>query len=131
MRLRKEHLLGPLRVLKEKSGRLLVMFQPTGFAPTKFLKDGLIEAFTEGLDKSDILLMPQIFYAGGTASRDISSSDLIGPIADHGINAEFLPERADIGQRVVREAEPGDRVVIMGARDDSLTEFAHTILSQI
>tara|TARA_B100001123_G_scaffold443162_1_gene588556 strand:+ start:12023 stop:13381 length:1359 start_codon:yes stop_codon:yes gene_type:complete len=120
-----------LRVLKEKSGRLLVMFQPTGFAPTKFLKDGLIEAFTEGLDKSDILLMPQIFYAGGTASRDISSSDLIGPIADHGINAEFLPERADIGQRVVREAEPGDRVVIMGARDDSLTEFAHTILSQI
>jgi UDP-N-acetylmuramate--alanine ligase len=119
-----------LRTLKEQKGRLIVMFQPTGFAPTRFLKDGLIQAFAQGLDTSDLLLMPEIYYAGGTASKDISSSDLVKPIARNGISAEFVSERAEIGRRVVKEARAGDRVVIMGARDDTLTEFARNILNQ-
>ena len=117
-----------LSTLKEQPGRLLVMFQPTGFAPTRFLKDGLIAAFAAGLESRDVLAMPEIFYAGGTAKRDISSRDLIEAISGKGVNAGFYNKRAEIARRFTEEARPGDRVVIMGARDDTLTDFANGIL---
>ncbi len=118
-----------LSTLKEQPGRLLVMFQPTGFAPTRFLRDGLISAFSEGLERRDLLAMPEIFYAGGTAVRDISSRDLIDAISDRGIHAAFFDEREDVARWFLEEARSGDRVLIMGARDDTLTEFANGILT--
>ena len=118
-----------LSTLKEQPGRLLVMFQPTGFAPTRFLRDGLIAAFSNGLERRDVLAMPEIFYAGGTAVRDISSRDLIEAISDRGIQAAFFNEREDVAHWFMDEAQPGDRVVIMGARDDTLTDFANGILT--
>ena len=118
-----------LSTLKEQPGRLLVMFQPTGFAPTRFLREGLIAAFSDGLERRDVLAMPEIFYAGGTAVRDISSRDLIEAISDRGIQAAFFTEREDVARWFMEEARPGDRVVIMGARDDTLTDFATGILT--
>ena len=117
-----------LATLREQQGRLLVMFQPTGFAPTRFLKDGLIAALSDGLEKHDLLAMPEIYYAGGTAVRDISSEDLIDAICEHGIRAAFFQERKEIARWFLEQARPGDRVVIMGARDDTLTDFAAGIL---
>ncbi len=118
-----------LSTLKEQPGRLLVMFQPTGFAPTRFLKDGLIAAFATGLEGRDLLAMPEIYYAGGTAVRDISSRDLIEAISGRGVYAAFFHEREAIARWFSEEARPGDRVVIMGARDDTLTDFATGILN--
>ncbi len=117
-----------LVTLKEQPGRLLVMFQPTGFAPTRFLKDGLIAAFADGLERRDVLAMPEIYYAGGAAVRDISSRNLIEAISGRGIQAAFFNQREDISRWFSETARPGDRVVIMGARDDTLTDFATGIL---
>lgn len=118
-----------LSALKAQSGRLLVVFQPHGFAPTRLLKDGLIQAFAQGLDEQDQLLMPEIFYAGGTAQKDISSAHLIDAIAQQNRNAQFIATRDAIQAHLVREAKTGDRIVIMGARDDTLTDFARGILA--
>ena len=104
------------------------MFQPTGFAPTRFLKDGLIAALADGMEKQDLLAMPEIYYAGGTAVRDISSGELIDAICERGIRAAFFQEREEIACWFSEQARPGDRVVIMGARDDTLTDFATGIL---
>ena len=120
-----------LSALKAQPGRLLAMFQPHGFAPTRLLKDGLIRAFANGLDSQDMLFMPEIFYAGGTAQKDISSAHLIDAIAQQSRNAEFISTRENITQRLVEEAHEGDRIVIMGARDDTLTDFAQGILACI
>ena len=117
-----------LATLREQPGRLLVMFQPTGFAPTRFLKDGLIAALADGMEKQDLLAMPEIYYAGGTAVRDISSGELIDAICERGIRAAFFQEREEIACWFSEQARPGDRVVIMGARDDTLTDFATGIL---
>ena len=117
-----------LNTLKAIPGRLLVVFQPHGFAPTRLLKAGLIGAFSAGLDGRDLLLMPEIFYAGGTASRDISSSHLVEAISERGVRAEFIPDREAIAERLEATVQPGDRVVVMGARDDTLTEFAQGLL---
>lgn len=120
-----------LSTLKEQPGRLLVMFQPTGYAPTRFLKDGLIAALSTGLECGDVLAMPEIFYAGGTAVRDISSRDLVEAISGQGVNAAFFSTRTEIAHWFIEEARPGDRVVIMGARDDTLTDFANGILRSL
>ncbi len=126
-----EKLTATLSALAEHPGRLLLFFQPTGFAPTRLLRDGLIRAFSEGMGCPDLLVMPEIYYAGGTAQKDISSRDLIEAIVARGRRAEFIPDRDAIADRLVAEAESGDRVVVMGARDDTLTTFAREILRRL
>jgi UDP-N-acetylmuramate--alanine ligase len=126
-----EKLSATLSTLRERPGRLLLYFQPTGFAPTRLLKEGLIRAFSEGMGCEDLLVMPEIYYAGGTAQKDISSRDLIEAIVALGRRAEFIPDRDAIAERFVSKAEPGDRVVVMGARDATLSTFAQEILHRM
>ena len=104
------------------------MFQPHGFGPTKMLKDDLIKTFKQFLGDVDILLMPEIYYAGGTADKSISSLDIINPLAESGLNALFFETRNQIKDYIKNESQPFDRVVIMGARDDTLPAFARSIL---
>src|SRR5687768_9233142 len=48
-----------------------------------------------------------------------------------GAQAEHVADRAAIGERLVSEAREGDRIVIMGARDDSLSEFAAELVARL
>ena len=120
-----------LATLHAQPGRVLAVFQPHGFGPTKFLKDGLIAAFVEGMAEDDLAILSEIFYAGGTAQRDISSRDLIAEISRAGRRAEYIPNREAIIARLTAEAREGDRIVVMGARDDTLTAFAKAILARL
>ena len=120
-----------LATLKAQPGRVVVVFQPHGFGPTRFLRDGLVAAFVEGMGEGDVVIMPEIFYAGGTAQKDISSGDLVAEIVRAGQRAEFITKRKDIVGRLMGEAKEGDRIVVMGARDDTLAEFAREILEGI
>ncbi|MEE2753081.1 MAG: Mur ligase family protein [Candidatus Latescibacterota bacterium] len=120
-----------ISALKAFPGRLHVMFQPHGFGPTKMLKTGLVQAFIEGLGKEDHVWMPEIFYAGGTADKSISSADLVNEIDFAGIPSTFVADREDLVMQIVSVVEEGDRIVIMGARDDTLTEFGRELLHQI
>ena len=126
-----EKVTASLETLKAHPGRLLVMFQLHGYGPTRFLKEGLISAFAEGLEDTDLLLMPEIYFAGGTAQKDISARDLVDAIARQGCRAEFVPDRETIARRFIEVAGPGDRVVVMGARDDTLAEFARGVVEGI
>jgi UDP-N-acetylmuramate-alanine ligase len=111
------------------SERLIVVFQPHGFGPTEFMRDELISAFAGKLLPTDTLLMPEVFYAGGTAKKRISSNDIILELKNRGVNAFFVPEREDIVAEVKKRAIPHDSVLVMGARDDSLTDLCHAILN--
>ncbi len=118
-----------LATLRQSSGRLLIMFQPHGFAPMRMMRKEITQAFAEGMDAGDVLLMPEIFYAGGTTVKDISSADLIGDVRLLGRKAEFMQTREDVKDYLLSHARSGDRIVIMGARDDTLTDFARSLLS--
>ena len=120
-----------LRTLHDFEGRLIVMFQPHGFGPLKNLKDEFIDAFIAGLARDDTLLMPEPVYYGGTVERSVSSSDVTSAVGAAGRRAEALPTREACGDRIVELARPGDRVVIMGARDDTLSSFAEGLLSRL
>ena len=52
-------------------------------------------------------------------------------IAVLGPKAEFDPSRQWLVARIAAEARVGDLVLVMGARDPSLTELAGAILSAV
>lgn len=120
-----------LSTLRQFAGRVLAVFQPHGFRPTAHMKDELIDSFARHLNRDDVLLMPEIYYAGGTTEKIISSADIIQAIKDKGHEAYFFETRDNIVPFITKEARPGDRIVIMGARDDTLTEFAQDVLDNV
>ncbi|HHT9129374.1 MAG TPA: UDP-N-acetylmuramate--L-alanine ligase [Candidatus Brocadiaceae bacterium] len=111
--------------------RVIVIFQPHGYGPTSFMKEEYIYAFSNALSPSDILFMPEIFYAGGTASKNISSADIIKQIAESGKKAFFIEKRTDIIPEIKKLIRTGDCILVMGARDNTLTEFCQNILHAI
>jgi UDP-N-acetylmuramate--alanine ligase len=60
--------------------------------------------------------------------RTVTSGDIAGGIEREGRRAEHIADRAMCGRRLVELARPGDRIVIMGARDDTLSVFAREVL---
>lgn len=120
-----------LAALKLGQGRLLVTFQPHGFAPTRFLWDGLVQAFSEGLGSDDLLLLPDIYYAGGTTTADVNSADLAADIRQAGANCEHRNTREAIAEALIANSASGDTIVVMGARDPSLALFARELLTSL
>jgi UDP-N-acetylmuramate--alanine ligase len=114
-----------------RARRILAVYQPHGFAPTRHLKNELIATFAAGLRPNDRLWLPDIYYVGGTASKDISSRDVVDPLRAKGLNAIHVPERAAIVALIAAEATEGDLVLVMGARDPSLSDFALAVLTAL
>ena len=120
-----------LRTLHDFSGRLLVMFQPHGFGPLQLMKNDFINCFADNLLTEDHLFMPKPVYYGGTVDRSISSEHIIAGIHATHSQAEALATRADCAARLIDLATNGDRIIIMGARDDTLSQFAENILAGV
>lgn len=120
-----------LRTARIRAERVLAVFQPHGYGPMRFLRPDFVATFAAELRPEDRLWMLEIFYAGGTALRDFSSADVVAEIAARGVRAEFAPSREALVTRIAAEARAGDLVLVMGARDPSLTEFTRAILSAL
>jgi UDP-N-acetylmuramate--alanine ligase len=112
-------------------GRLLLMFQPHGYGPLRLMKDALVDCFAAGLHADDALLMPEPVYFGGTVDRSVGSREIVTEIQRRGRKAFAFPDRSACGDHLVKLARPGDRILIMGARDDSLSLFAHDLLQRL
>ncbi len=120
-----------LQTLHAFAGRLLILFQPHGFGPLRQMGAELIETFATHMSADDVLIMPDPVYFGGTVDRSTGSDTLIAAVAAKGRNAQYLPNRSDCGDRLLTLAKPGDRILIMGARDDTLSSFAQDILGRL
>ncbi len=116
--------------LRNYDGRLIIMFQPHGFSPMRMMGKEIMESFARHLTKEDILLIPEIFFAGGTVKRDISSKDLVNYAKTLGVNALFFATREELNQYILSVVKPKDRVVLMGARDNSITDMGYSLLEK-
>lgn len=123
-----DKLAATLRTLHAFPGRLLLFFQPHGFGPLRTMKDELIATFARAMAADDILIMPDPVYYGGTTDRSVGSADIVAGI---GGRAEHVGERAAAADRLIALARPGDRIVVMGARDDTLTSFAEDLVARL
>lgn len=113
------------------NNRLWIVFQPHGFAPTRLVKNDLIDVLSNEPAFQDIVIMPEIYYSGGTVEKNISSEDIINAVKGRGKQAFFFDNRVKIVPFIAEQVKSGDRILIMGARDASLTDFAKDILKQI
>jgi UDP-N-acetylmuramate--alanine ligase len=120
-----------LATLHEFPGRLLLMFQPHGFGPLRMMRDGFVSCFAEHLRPDDVLVMPDPVYFGGTVDRSVGSAELVGDILARDRHARHLVERPACGEYLLSLARPGDRIVVMGARDDTLSTFAEELLRRL
>jgi UDP-N-acetylmuramate--alanine ligase len=119
-----------LEALRPK-GAYWVYYQPHGYGPTRFFRDELVSMLQATLRPGDHLLLAPIYDAGGTANRTIRSEDLVEQLRGVGVDAELAATRDDAARRVAAGARPGDRAVVMGARDDTLPGFARALFQAI
>jgi UDP-N-acetylmuramate--alanine ligase len=117
--------------MRAQPGRLLIMFQPHGYGPLAKMGEPLAASLADGMAAEDRLFLPDPVYQGGTVERKRGSDWLVEEVRRHGKRAEHVPERANIGDMLVAEARAGDRILIMGARDDTLIDFAREIVERL
>jgi UDP-N-acetylmuramate--alanine ligase len=120
-----------IRTAHLRAKRVLAIYQPHGYGPTRFLRPDFVATFARELKPEDRLWMLEVFYAGGTATRDFSAADIVAEIAARGTTAEFAPSRDWLIAKIAEQARPGDLVLVMGARDPSLTELARSVLAAL
>ncbi len=120
-----------LETLHAFAGRLLLLFQPHGFGPLRLMRAEFVRCFADGLRSDDVLLMPEPVYFGGTVDRSVGSGDIVGDVVRAGRHAFALADRGACGAKLLELARPGDRIVVMGARDDSLSQFARDLVDRL
>ena len=120
-----------LATLHDFPGRLLIVFQPHGYGSLKTMKNEFIACFARNLRANDVLMMPDPVYYGGTTDKSVSSEDIVSGIRANGRQAEAFATRAQCGEHLLALAKPGDRIIVMGARDDTLSTFAGELLSRL
>lgn len=120
-----------LRTLKAHPGRIIAFFQPHGYGPLRQMGHELALTFANELDPDDVTILCDPVYFGGTVDRSEGSERIVRLIEEAGGNAEHIPVRDHCGKRIAELARPGDRIAVMGARDDTLTTFANGLLAAL
>ena len=120
-----------IRACQQDGIKLIAWFQPHGYTPTKFLKDDFIKEIAAALRPEDEIWMSEIYYAGGTAVKDISAKDLTDEITAIGKQAFFVKDRNELLQNIRPHFTENCMLLLMGARDPSLEDFAKNIFDSI
>ena len=120
-----------LATLRAQPGRLLIMFQPHGYGPLAKMGDQLADSIAAGMADDDRIFFPDPVYQGGTTDKSRGSDWLMEQLRSRERQAEHIPQRADIGEALLAAARPGDRILIMGARDDTLIDFARDLVERL
>jgi len=116
-----------MRTMQNVRERVCYIFQPHGFAPTRMMKTEYIGAIAENLRCSDHLILLPIYYSGGTALKDISSSDLAAGIRERGKSVEVVESR----RIILKRSGEWDSYAILGARDETLADFARELSQKL
>jgi UDP-N-acetylmuramate--alanine ligase len=125
-----EKLRAAITTAQAGSPRVVAVFQPHGFGPARFLRPELRELLPRVLRPQDRFAYLDIFYAGGTVTRDVSSRMLADDVAAR-VHCDHVVDHAAAVDWIRGEARPGDTVLIMGARDPSLPQLTRSVLAAL
>ena len=120
-----------IKACQPLANRVIAWFQPHGYGPTRFLRKDFVEEISAALRPQDEIWMSEIFYAGGTAVKDISANDLITDIILENKTAVFVENRNDLVGQLQNHLKEGDVLLLMGARDPSLEEFSKQVFNAL
>jgi UDP-N-acetylmuramate--alanine ligase len=120
-----------IRACQPIARKLIAWFQPHGYAPTKFLRRDFCDEITSAMRPGDEIWMSEIFYAGGTTTKDISAADLVNDLKEKGIDAYFVENRNEMVDAMRPHFTDDTVLLLMGARDPSLEHFASQVWNKL
>jgi UDP-N-acetylmuramate--alanine ligase len=108
------------------TGRLVVAFQPHRYSRTRDLWD----EFTRCFNRSDVLVLTEIYAAGEDKLPGIEAAQLGEAIRDHGHRAVHFERDLDAAlERLLELVRPGDLVVTLGA--GSITSLGSQLVARL
>ncbi len=125
-----EKLRAALSTAQAGAERVLAVFQPHGFGPARFLRPELRELLPRLLRPQDRFCYAEIFYAGGSTRKDISSRMLVADLPAN-LGCVYAADHRAVSEWVQAEARAGDTILILGARDPELPRLARTVLESL
>ena len=125
-----EKLRAAITAAQAGAARVVAVFQPHGFGPARFLRGELAAMLPAVLRAQDRFCYAEIFYAGGTVAKDISSAALAADLPAE-MRCGHARDHAALCDWVLAEARPGDTVLLMGARDPDLPALARAVLDAL
>ena len=105
-----------IKTARKSSKRRFIVYQPHGFGPARFTRNDLVKVF-RNLQPDEFLFLDQIFYAGGTVNKDISSNEIIEEVQQQFSQAYNINSRDELVNHISSKVTSGDMVLVMGARD--------------
>lgn len=115
------------RAVAETAERVAGYWRPHGFAPLALMHNELVDAITGAMRPKDRLFVLPVFYAGGTATRTMDSSQFVASLVARGVAAEQVSDYTALRVRLEAEAARGVSILGMGARDPELPRFARRL----
>ena len=109
------------------SGKVIAIFQPHGYKPFGFMRDELFQTLEKRLGADDIFCLLEPYYAGGTSNKKPSSAEVAADWQSRAENPQkykVFPGRELLSDFIRNNAVSGDIVAVMGARDNSLGNYA-------
>lgn len=117
-----------LRALQARHDRVLALFQPHGFGPLAHMGAELAAMLRATLRPQDRLWLTEPVNRGGTVVRNTVARDMPARI---GPQVQFVEDRDAFVQAAASLARPGDAVIVMGARDDTLSDLALAVAERV
>lgn len=111
--------------------RVFAWFQPHGYGPLKFMHKELASEIIKTLRKDDHFILSDVYYAGGTVTKEVTSEDVIKEINLKITNASLINYRNKLPEFLLQYCKSGDVILLMGARDPSLADFANLIFEYL
>lgn len=115
------------RAVSENARRVFGFWRPHGFGPLALMHDELVEALAAAMRPDDRFFVLPVFYAGGTATRTVTSDDFVAALRARGVAAELVADYPALRARLKAGAQSGDAILGMGARDPELPRFARAL----
>ena len=125
-----EKLRAALTTAQAGAERVVAIFQPHGFGPARFLREELRVLLPRVLRPRDRFCYAEVYYAGGTVARDVSSRMLAADLPRE-LECGHAADHDEVTRWIQSEARPGDTVLIMGARDPALPGLARRVYATL
>ena len=128
-----EKIRAALASLKSLPGRIFAVYQPHGFISSRFMKDEIIKMLNDVLDDKTYIFMSDIYAAGGPIPDDIHTMTFINAVKNplKKTHLKYFSHRPDIIPEIVKNTKKGDIVLVMGARDETLTYLGKEIVKTL
>ena len=107
-----------------------VVWRPHGYAPLRKMLAALAAMFRETMRPQDLLVLPPVYDAGGTADRSVNSDALAALLADAQGNVVLASDLKE-AEAILRTHAPAvGAIVTAGARDPGLPVLARRLIQQ-